>query len=123
MEVWTSIATHKTEYETPIRLSKGEIVKLGELAPEENWKDWIWAENNEQQGGWVPIQIIENLSDSGQGLILEDYTAKELNINKNEQVVKLKSLNAWSWVRKLSNNDEGWIPDEVIEMTTPVESL
>lgn len=117
MEFWKSIAPHTTEYDTPIQLSKGEIVKLGELAPEENWKDWIWAENEKQEGGWVPIQIIENLEISGQGIVLEDYSAKELNITKDEIVVKIRSLNAWTWVRKVSNNEEGWVPDEVIELT------
>ncbi|MCP1994343.1 SH3 domain-containing protein [Flavobacterium sp. HSC-61S13] len=117
MELWKSISTHKTEYEVPISLSKGEIVKLGDLAPEENWKDWIWVENNRQQGGWVPIQIIRNLGHNAEGLILEDYSAKELNIDINEIVVKIKSLNAWSWVRKISDSDEGWVPDEIIELT------
>jgi hypothetical protein len=116
METWKSISSHTTEYENPIKLSKGEIVKLGDFAPEENWKNWIWAENNKQQGGWVPIQIIDKGEDNKTGIILEDYSAKELNIDINEIVVKVKSLNGWSWVRKTTNNDEGWIPDEVIEV-------
>ncbi|MDN3707458.1 SH3 domain-containing protein [Myroides ceti] len=116
MEIWKSISSHTSEYENPIKLLKGEIVKLGNRAPEENWKDWIWAENDKEQGGWVPIQIIENLESNKQGLILEDYSAKELNIDKDEIVVKVKSLNGWSWCRKIKDNDEGWIPDEVIDM-------
>lgn len=116
MKTWKAIASHTTAYKNPIQLSKGEIVKLGNLAPEENWKDWIWAENDNQLGGWVPVQIIENLEDGKQALILENYSAKELDITKDELVIKIKSLNGWSWVRKISNNDEGWLPDEVLEI-------
>ncbi len=116
MEIWKSISSHTTEYENPIRLSKGEIVQLGELAPEEDWKDWIWAENDNQQGGWVPIQLIETLDDNKRGLILEDYSAKELNISKDELFEKIRSMNGWSWVRKIDNNDEGWVPNETIEI-------
>jgi len=41
MEIWKNISSHTTSYENPIELSKGEIVRLGNRAPEENWKDWI----------------------------------------------------------------------------------
>lgn len=114
MEIWKSISSHTTSYENPIELSKGEIVRLGNRAPEENWKDWIWAENDSLQGGWVPIQIIEFFDGDKQGIISEYYNAKELNINKGELVFRIKSLNGWSWIRKIDNNDEGWVPDEII---------
>ncbi|MEN7549859.1 SH3 domain-containing protein [Rapidithrix thailandica] len=113
--VFKTIESHKTEYENPIRLNKGENVKLGERAPEKNWKDWIWAENNKKEGGWVPIQIVDFSENQQQGIILEDYSAKELNINKGELITKLKSINGWTWVRKTDDNDEGWIPNEIIE--------
>ncbi len=118
MKTWKSISPHTTEYENPIKLSKGEIVKLGDLAPEEKWNNWIWVENDKQQGGWVPVQIIENTEDNKNGIALEDFNSKELNISKNEIVIKVKSFNGWSRVRKTTNNDEGWIPDEVIEIYT-----
>lgn len=115
MEMYKTILSHKSEYEHPINLSKGEKVKVGERAPEENWKDWIWAENDKKEGGWVPIQIIDFSEDKNYGIVLEDYSAKELNIDKDELIIKIKTLNGWSWVRKISNHDEGWIPNEIIE--------
>lgn len=116
MNIWTCMHAHTTEYDNPIELTKGEVVKLGDRATEDNWKDWIWAENEKLQGGWIPIQIIENFDDSKpQGIITEDYSARELNVSKGERVVKLKSLNGWSWVRKVNTDEEGWIPDETIE--------
>lgn len=118
MEIHKTISSYTCGYEHPINLSRGEQVKLGKRAPEENWKDWIWAENNKKEGGWVPIQIIDFSEDKNCGIVLEDYSAKELNIDKDELIIKMKTLNGWSWVRKISDNDEGWIPNEIIENQT-----
>jgi hypothetical protein len=114
-QVWVCVSKHRSEYDNPIKLSKGETVKLGEFSTEENWKDWIWAENVYSQGGWVPIQILEFSEDKSKGIVLEDYSAKELDVDEKEQFIKIKSLNGWSWVKRLNSSDEGWVPDEVIE--------
>ena len=116
-QIWECVAKHRTEYDNPILLSKGEIVKLGELSTEENWENWIWAENKNLQGGWVPIQIIDFSEDKKQGVVLEDYSARELNVDETELLIKIKSLNGWSWVKRLDNSEEGWVPDEVIELS------
>ena len=115
MEIRKTISSSTCGYEHPINLSWREQVKLGKRAPEENWKDWIWAENNKKEGGRVPIQIIDFSEDKNYGIVLEDYSAKELNIDKDELIIKMKTLNGRSWVRKISDNDEGWIPNEIIE--------
>jgi len=110
-----TIAPHKTEYEKPLILIKGELIKLGQRAPEENWRDWIWAENRNKESGWIPIQIVDFSEDKTAGIVLENYSAKELNIKTGELVTKIKSINGWTWVKRESDNAEGWIPDETIE--------
>lgn len=112
--IFKTVASHRTEYEHPIRLEKGERVQLGERAPEENWKDWIWAENSRGHGGWVPVQLIDHPEDGAQGMVLEDYSAKELDVDPGEEIVKLRTLNGWTWVRRISDREEGWIPNESI---------
>jgi len=114
-QIWECVTKHRTKYDNPVELSKGEKVKLGKYSTEENWQDWIWAENTNQHGGWVPVQIIDFSDDESQGVVLEDYSAKELNVDEQEQFIKIKSVNGWSWVKRLDNSDEGWIPDEVIQ--------
>jgi len=109
-----TIAPHKTEYEKPLILIKGELIKLGQRAPEENWRDWIWAENRNKESGWIPIQIVDFSEDKTAGIVLENYSAKELNIKTGELVTKIKSINGWTWVKRESDNAEGWIPDETI---------
>ncbi|MDV2686430.1 hypothetical protein RYX56_18840 [Alkalihalophilus lindianensis] len=50
-----------------------------------------------------------------QGLILEDYIAKELEVNVDEQLIKFKELNGWIWVKRLTNSEEGWVPKENVK--------
>lgn len=114
MKTFKTIASHRTEYEHPIKLKKGELVQLGERAPGENWKDWIWAENDRGHGGWVPVQLIDYSEDGRRGTVLEDYSARELNVDPGEEIVKIKTLNGWTWVRRTSDREEGWIPNETI---------
>jgi hypothetical protein len=115
--IYVCDGAHRTEYPDPIRLSAGELVTLGERAPEENWKEWIWAEKASGQGGWIPHQLIELVSvEAGiqRGISKEDYSADELNVDKGDAVIKIKSINGWTWVRNINTGQEGWIPDEII---------
>jgi hypothetical protein len=115
--VYRCVGAHRTVYPKPINLSAGEVVSLGERAPEENWKEWIWAERADGVGGWVPVQLIEMISaEDGvkMGMAKEAYSAMELNVDEGEAVLKIKSINGWSWVRSLDTGDEGWIPDEIM---------
>lgn len=102
---------YTTDITIPIILNIGDIVKLGEEAKEEQWKGWIYATKDGIEG-YVPMQIIEFLEDKKYGKIKEDYTAKEINVKSGDEVIKIKSLNGWAWVRK--TNEEGWIPEEVM---------
>ena len=115
MKTFKTIASHRTEYEHPIKLKKGESVTLGERAPEENWKDWIWAENSKGTGGWVPVQLIDFPGDGTRGTVLEDYSARELDVDPGEDILKIRTLNGWTWVRRASDREEGWIPNETLE--------
>jgi len=48
------------------------------------------------------------------GTVLEDYSAKELEVKKDEIVEGNKELNGWVWCSKLSGMEEGWLPKEKI---------
>ena len=92
----------------------GDIVTLGEKEKKEEWKGWIRAStlNNE---GWIPLQIVNISEDGKTGKILEYYSAKELDVTEGDIIVVIKKLNGWSWIRKESTGEEGWIPDENID--------
>lgn len=114
MRTHSIIKAYKTQYENPIILISGEKVKLGREETEEKWKGWIWAESKTNKG-WIPVQIIEFADDRKTGTINEDYSAKELDVEPGDEVIKIKSLNGWSWSKNTRSQEEGWIPDEVIE--------
>jgi hypothetical protein len=114
MKIYKILKEYKTQYVNPIVLNVGEKVILGEEEKEEKWKGWIWAESKINKG-WIPIQILEISDDKKTGTILEFYSAKELNVDKDDIVEKIKSLNGWTWSRNLRTENEGWIPDEIIE--------
>lgn len=105
--------SYKTKYPNPIELDIGDVVILGEEEEEEKWKGWIWVESKTNKG-WVPIQIIEFMHKK-KGILKEKYSAKELNVKTGEKIMKIQSLHGWTWVKKVDSNEEGWIPDEVIE--------
>jgi hypothetical protein len=114
MKTHKILKEYKAQYENPIVLNVGEKVNLGEEEKEEKWKGWIWAESNTNKG-WIPIQILEMSNDRKTGIILEFYSAKELTVKEGDIIEKIKSLNGWTWSKNIKTENEGWIPDEVIE--------
>lgn len=47
-----------------------------------------------------------------EGIVLEDYTAKELDVNEGESLTGLKELNGWTWCVRTLDSAEGWVPNE-----------
>ncbi len=107
------IKGRKSDYPNPIKIQKNEIVSVGEEYTEnENWQNWIECTNKENITGWVPKQILKIEKDSA--IVLEDYSANELNIKIDEEIEIIKILNGWAW-SKNSDNEFGWIPLENIK--------
>lgn len=106
---------HTSNYPNPIRLFKGQKVILGKKYEGNiDWNNWIYCYPKDKYlEGWVPTQIIHIQGE--QGLILEDYIAKELEINVGENLLKLKELNGWIWVKRITNSEEGWVPKENVK--------
>lgn len=114
MQTFKIRTTYKTIFKNPVVVKPGEIVKVIEIEKKEKWKGWIRVESN-SNNGWVPVQILELSEDGHSAKILENYTAKELDVGQGELIQKIYSLNGWTWSRRIIDNEEGWIPDEIIE--------
>jgi len=120
-EKWVKIiAPHRSNYPDPIRVSEGQKVRVGErYMGNENWDNWIYCYTEEpKREGWVPEQILDIHSHSA--TILEDYIARELNVEVNERVFPLRELNGWLWVKTFSTDEVGWIPKSI---TKPLENF
>lgn len=106
------INAHHSNYPKPITTKKGTKLKIGDkYNGPENWESWRFCctLDNETKG-WVPEQLL--IIEEQYGTILEDYTAKELNVEKDEIVKGIKELNGWLWCMKIIDKDEGWLPKD-----------
>ncbi len=75
---------------------------------EDNW--YFCTTADQTNGGWVPGQLIDAMG--AEGIVLEDYTAKELDVNEGESLTGLKELNGWTWCVRTLDSAEGWVPNE-----------
>jgi hypothetical protein len=108
------IKAHRTEYPNPIYLEKGELVILGEES-DKSWPNWVFCRKTDGSNeGWVPKQIIRYKNSKGE--IIEDYSAKELNIDVETIVEGINELNGWLWLKNTKTNELGWIPIENLKL-------
>jgi len=59
-------------------------------------------------------QIIDKM-ETQKCIVKENYSAKELNVDKREKVIEISKLNGWVLVKRELNNDEGWLPLEILK--------
>jgi hypothetical protein len=103
---------HETEFTNPIMLTAGEKIIIGEESSEQ-WLNWVYCtKNDNSNAGWVPKQMI-NYADE---IILENYSAKEMTVEKDEIVEGIKELNGWLWAKNKQTSEIGWIPLENLEI-------
>ncbi|MDM5189078.1 SH3 domain-containing protein [Bacillus sp. DX4.1] len=111
------IQSHISNYPEPIRLEKGDQVLIGNAySGPENWKNWVYcrAEHDDREG-WVPEQII--IRDKNDvGIVLETYTAKELDVEIGDVLTGLKELNGWIWCEEIKNKQAGWVPNQNVRL-------
>ena len=114
MKKFITLKEWKTNYPNPIVLEPNDIVEIIKKDNNNlNWTRWIFCKKG-NKFGWVPEQIIKSI-DSNKGMAIKQYSAKELDITHGEKVLGIKELNGWIWVKRKSNNDEGWLPLEILE--------
>lgn len=110
------IELHRSNYPNPITIRKGTKLKLGnKYSGTENWDNWRYCYTLDNGAeGWVPEQLL--IVENEYGVILEDYTAKELNVEKGEIIKGMRELNGWLWCIKIIDRDEGWLPKDKLRI-------
>ena len=112
MRILKVIKDHKSEFHVPLVARKGEIVEGQEKETE--WEGWLFCRHSSGTNGWVPKSYLEETSESGQFQFLRDYNARELTIDRNQEVMLLEEESSWAWVRT-PLGEEGWIPMENLQ--------
>ena len=101
---------HISEYPEPITLTKGAPLIVGEqYQGSEGWQGWFFCTTPGQESGWVPAQIIEIIN-GNTARAREDYTARELNVQKGDLLLGSRVLNGWVWCENPANSESGGVP-------------
>jgi hypothetical protein len=110
------IEDHISNNSKPLKIIKGEKVKVGKISDEsDGWVDWIYCYRIDGSSkGWVPIQIIQISYEYG--IVLQDYSAEELEIKKGESVEIGIELNGWMWCKDRNRKKQGWLPKKKLKM-------
>lgn len=110
IKMLTVINSHRSDYPSPLTLKKGEMVVLDKVYEgAEDWPNWIFCKKLDGSNeGWVPEQLIERRENHG--LVLEDYSANELNVDVGETLEAIKEMNGWVWCKKVKCDEMGWVP-------------
>ncbi len=95
-----------------LEVKKDDIVTIKKPLDKPEWKDWLWCENT-TNSGFIPENIIK-IIDETTGKVLEDYSAKELNVGAGEIIVGFKRHHGWLYGKHEISLDEGWLPNEIL---------
>jgi uncharacterized protein YgiM (DUF1202 family) len=101
---------HKSSFQYPVKLVKGENVTVERK--ETIYNGWIWATTKNGNSGWVPEKILK--IDNNEGMALQTYNATELNVNVGEKLRFLREINDWYWVEN-GKGALGWIPKNSVD--------
>ncbi len=108
------IEDYSSQYEEPLKLKAGEVVKTGRRFTEDpEWPGWIWCENSSGKGGWV-LERILNISDND-GVVLDNYNASELSARAGEIIEGVKKEGGWIWGVN-PQGVSGWIPERNVKL-------
>jgi len=108
------IEKYETEFINPIIVKKNEnIIIENEKGSYENW--FFCRKCDGSNSGWIPGEIIIKIEDN-YGIISEDYSAKELNVEKGLIIRKIKEINGWIWCECENTKEIGWVPVKNVKM-------
>ncbi|HOJ18522.1 MAG: GNAT family N-acetyltransferase [Ignavibacteriales bacterium] len=92
-------------------LKKGDEVNIVKNK-KSDWKGWLFCKLGENTG-WVPDSIIQ-MTPPSKGIILEDYSSKELRVRVGEPVIEIKRIAGWMWCIQERTVEVGWLPLNIL---------
>lgn len=99
-------------FESPLNLKVGDEVQLFKEDVPLKWKGWNLCKDKTGNQGWISETYILRI-DTDTARIIKNYTAREINASKDEEVEVLYTDCGWAWCKK-TDGVEGWLPSEVL---------
>ncbi len=106
------VAPHSASYPDPLIVGVGEKVRI--VAKTSEWPGWTWCVNAANRGGWVPESYLMR-KDDRHGVILTDYSAAELSVAEEEEILVAREESGWFWCTN-QQGDSGWVPAQCIQI-------
>jgi Variant SH3 domain len=103
---------YTAQYPDPITVRKGDRVRVGADDPE--YPGWWWCIGPDGRAGWVPGQLLRR--EGQEGVILRDYTARELSVCRGDEITVGEAMSGWVWATS-ADGRAGWIPTTCITQT------
>ena len=109
------VTTEKYEiaYPDPLILKPGDEVTIIESETGPEWIGWHFCKDQSGKEGWISEKYMRINSQLKTGTITNSYTAKELNIEPDQEVEVTNESFGWVWCK--TENDEGWLPKNILK--------
>jgi uncharacterized protein YgiM (DUF1202 family) len=106
------MADYQASYPDPFCVTAGETFQVSEKVDAWNSNpDWIWVWCTDKRGkqGWVPKHVITFNSDGITGTTRSTYTATELTVAVEDELVAHQEESGWVWCTN-HQGKSGWVP-------------
>ena len=100
-----ALRDYRTQYHDPVMIAVGEGVVLG--ARDTEWPQFIWGTDMQGRSGWIPERVLDG--DAGTVRCIEDYSARELDVDVGESLRLLRETGGWWWCEN-AGGAQGWVP-------------
>ena len=107
----TVIKPHRSKFPNPIKLCRGDRVKVGKRDSE--YKDWIWCTTKSGVEGWVPEKYLTVEGDSAE--VTRAYNATELDVDIDDLLMVIEEESGWYSCRTRAGLI-GWVPVECVKV-------
>lgn len=107
---YRAVRDYQAAYSNPLAIRAGESVQVTDRTSE--WPGWLWCENREGTGGWVPENYLQR--EGSRGEARRDYTAVELTVRAGEELLPAGEESGWAWCSNREGKS-GWVPISHLE--------
>jgi GNAT superfamily N-acetyltransferase len=100
------VRDHTPENCDPLTVRAGDRLHVGHA--DDEYPGWRWCTGPDGRAGWVPERCLRR--DGKRGVMLRDYTARELSVRAGTEVEPGEAIAGWVWVTSAEGRS-GWIPE------------